>query len=93
MKLRAQVVDQSHQIYNIPLSGRTLNGYNIFQSFTAGVTGTLVGIEIVFVDSMAGACTLKLYTGADTSGTLLQIAPQTVSCQGGPCPVNFIVSA
>ncbi|HOZ86200.1 MAG TPA: T9SS type A sorting domain-containing protein [Bacteroidia bacterium] len=93
LQVGAQSVDQSQVNYNIPLSGRTLNGYNVFQSFTAGLTGTLVGIELVFVDSMIGSAALKLYTGADTSGMLLQTSPGTVSCQNSPCIMNFSLSA
>jgi hypothetical protein len=93
LQVGAQSVDQSQVNYNIPLSGRTLNGYSVFQSFTAGITGTLVGIELVFVDSMIGSATLKLYAGTDTSGTLLQTAAGTVSCQNSPCFMNFSLSA
>ena len=91
--LQAQVLDQSQLVYNGGLSARTLNGYSIFQSFTAGISGTLSKINIGFFNEINGAGTLKIYTGVDTQGILIQSNPVNVYCQSGSCLLSFPVSA
>jgi hypothetical protein len=90
-RVSAQTLDQSHLIYDTPLLGRNLSGYSVFQYFTAGMTGTMVGIDLGVVGPMNGAATLKVYSGMDTTGALLQTTPLTISCQTGSCSVNFPV--
>ncbi len=90
--LKSQVLDQSHLNNNGPVNARTLRGYGLFQSFTAGITGTLTNIEMVFVDSLNATGWVRIYTGTDTTGGLLQVTPVTIPCAGAPCWANFAVS-
>jgi hypothetical protein len=66
------IMDQEQVQHNGALSARTLPGYTIWQSFTAGRTGTLVHIDMGFLNDMAGVGELRIYEGAGTSGELLQ---------------------
>src|SRR5262249_54228646 len=70
---RGQVVlDQQQLTYNGGMSARTLPGYTVWQSFTAGASGTLVEIDMGFFNSMAGDGRLRIYSGEGTTGALLQ---------------------
>jgi len=69
----AQVVlDQQQLIYDGGTSARTLPGYTVWQSFTAGLTGPLVEIDMGFFNDMSGDGTLRIYAGEGTSGAVLQ---------------------
>ena len=75
-----QVLDQSQTRYNGGTSARTLPGYHEWQSFTAGMTGTLSEVDMGFFaginasggTQMSGVGTLNIYAGNGTGGTLLQ---------------------
>ena len=75
-----QVLDQSQTLYNGGTSARNLPGYSEWQSFTAGLTGTLTEVDMGFFaginanggTSMSGVGTLNVYLGNGLGGTLLQ---------------------
>lgn len=67
-----EVIDQQQLVYTAGTSARTLPGYTIWQSFTAGITGQLTGIDMGFFTVMNGDGTLQIYAGQGTRGTLLQ---------------------
>jgi hypothetical protein len=90
---KAQTLDQSQLNYNAGTSARTLPGYSHFQSFTAGLTGTLVQIDMGVFNYINGIGTLIIYAGSDTTGTILQTTTVNVNCPAGNCFVNFPVSA
>jgi len=77
---------------NSGISARTLSGYHVFQSFTCGVSGTLVEIDLGVFNAIDGAGTLKVYAGNSNLGTLLQTVPVTISCVSGDCFTHFITS-
>lgn len=89
---RSQTLDQSQLNYNSGISARTLPGYSIFQSFTAGITGTLVQIDMGVFNAISGSGTLKIYAGTDTTGTLLQNTTVSINCPSGSCFANFTTS-
>lgn len=66
------VVDQESLVYNGGTSARTLPGYTVWQSFTAGRTGTLDEIDMGFFNDMSGDGTLRIYEGRGTKGSMLQ---------------------
>jgi len=68
----AQTIDQQQLVYNGGLSARTLPGYTVWQSFTAGLTGTLTEIDMGFFNNMSGDGTLTIYSGQGTAGTILE---------------------
>src|SRR5262249_59467719 len=68
----AVILDQEEVRYDGGTSARTLPGYTVWQSFTAGKTGTLVHIDLGFFNKMSGAGELRIYEGAGTSGEVLQ---------------------
>ncbi|HEY6159749.1 MAG TPA: T9SS type A sorting domain-containing protein [Bacteroidia bacterium] len=88
----AQTLDQSVLNYNSGISARNLPGYSIFQSFTAGLSGTLTAIEWGVFNNMNGNGTLIIYSGPDTTGTVLQNLPVNVVCPSGNCMVSFTTS-
>lgn len=75
-----QTLDQSQTLYNGGTSARTLPGYSEWQSFTAGLTGTLTEVDMGFFaginanggTSYNGSGTLNIYAGNGLGGTLLQ---------------------
>ena len=70
---RAQkVLDQQQTLYSGGASARTLPGYTVWQSFTAGLSGTLTEIDMGFFNDMSGSGQLQIFDGQGTSGTLLQ---------------------
>ena len=79
---RTAVVDQAQLVYNGGLSARTLPGYSHWQSFTAGITGQLVQIDIGFFNDMCGDGTLAVYSGEGTRGERLYSGPATVTADG-----------
>ena len=66
------VLDQSQSLYKGGLSARTLPGYVIWQSFTAGLSGTLTEIDMGFFNEMSGYGQLRIILGEGTGGMLLQ---------------------
>jgi hypothetical protein len=66
------ILDQEQVRHNADLSARTLPGYTVWQSFTAGKTGTLVHIDMGCYNGKSGAGELRIYEGAGTSGEVLQ---------------------
>lgn len=77
--LRSQTLDQSQLVYDNAQSARNLPGFSTWQSFTAGLTGTLSQIDQAFASTMTGTATLKIYSGNGTAGTLLHMAGVTLS--------------
>lgn len=65
-------LDQQQLLYNGGLSARTLSGYAVWQSFTVGTTGTLIGIDMGFFNNMSGQAQLQIFAGEGTAGMLLQ---------------------
>lgn len=79
-------LDQSQEVSNSGMSG---TGWN-YQSFTAGVTGNLVGVSL-FIGATDGVSpwtlALAIYEGEGTGGTLL--SSQTISGDGEVCIRTF----
>lgn len=88
-----QAPDQSQLVYNAGTSARTLPGYSHWQSFTAGITGTLSQIDLGYFNYINGSGTLNIFAGAGTAGTLLQSQTINVYCPAGNCMLPFSVSA
>lgn len=84
-----QTIDQSQLNYNAGTSARTLPGYSHFQSFTAGLSGTLVEIEMGVFNPINGSGTLIIYAGPDTTGSILQNSTVSISCSSGNCMAAF----
>lgn len=68
----APVLDQQQASYEGGLSARTLPGYTVWQSFTAGISGTMSSIHAGFFNNMSGDGQLTVFAGAGVGGTLLQ---------------------
>jgi hypothetical protein len=66
-------LDQQQLFYDAGLSARTLPGYTVWQSFTAGITGTLEEIDMGFFNDMSGHGQLQILAGEGTGGTVLQV--------------------
>ena len=75
-------LDQQQLNYNSGTSARNLAGYSVFQTFTAGITGTLCQLDVGFFNAMTGTGTLNIYSGNGLGGTLLQTQTVTVSGTG-----------
>ncbi len=89
---KSQVLDQSQLNYEAGHSARNLPGSSTWQSFTAGITGTLSSIDQGYVNPMSGTATLNLYHGTGTGGQLLHT--QGVSISGtGTFWQTFTISA
>jgi hypothetical protein len=69
---KADTIDQQQLFYDGGISARTLPGYTVWQSFTAGLTGTLTEIDMGFFNDMSGDGTLRIYSGQGTSGAILE---------------------
>jgi PKD repeat protein len=89
----AITLDQSQLVYNGGTSARNLPGYSHWQSFTAGITGTLSQIDLGFFTLINATGTLNIFSGTGTGGTLLQTQIINVICGGGNCMLSFAVSA
>ncbi len=80
--LRAQaVLDQQQTSNDGGLGARTLKGYTVWQSFTAGISGTLSSIHVGFFGAMSGDGQLMVYAGEGIGGRILQSAAVTVVSQ------------
>jgi len=64
-------VDQEQLVYDGGTSARTLPGYAVWQSFTAGATGTLSRIDMGFFNDMSGTARLSILEGEGTGGAEL----------------------
>lgn len=83
--------DQVQTLHNSGTSERNLAGYYEWESFTAGITGQLCQIDLMFCNSatqLNGTGTLKVYTGTGTSGTLLD--SQAVVVNGTAYATNTV---
>jgi hypothetical protein len=65
------VLDQQQTQYDSGISARSLVGYQIGQSFTARVSGTLTEIDVGFFNPINGIGTISVYSGQGNSGTLI----------------------
>ncbi len=65
-------LDQQQLVYNGGMSARTLAGYSTWQSFTAGLSGTLTEIDMAFFTAMSGTALMQVRSGAGTQGAVLQ---------------------
>lgn len=88
----SQTLDQSQLLSNSGISARTLAGYKVFQSFTCGLSGTLVEVDLGVFNAINGQGTLQVFAGANNLGTVLQTVPVTISCASGNCFTNFATS-
>ncbi len=68
----AATQDQQQFLYNGGTSARTLPGYTVWQSFTAGISGTLTEIDMGFFNNMSGRGQLQIFAGDGTGGAILQ---------------------
>lgn len=79
LETRSQTLDQSQLMYEGAHSARNLPGSSTWQSFTAGLSGTLAQVDQAFASTMTGSATVKLYSGTGTSGSLLYTGGVTIS--------------
>ncbi len=79
---KSQTLDQSQLLYDAAQSARNLPGWSIWQSFTAGLSGTLSQIDQGFVNPMTGTATLNIYTGSGLGGALVHTQGVTISGTG-----------
>ena len=64
-------VDQEQLVCNAGTSARTLPGYAVWQSFTAGASGTLSRIDMGFFNDMSGTARLSILEGEGSAGAEL----------------------
>lgn len=78
LKTNAAALDQSN-----PTAANSIGGTNVWQSFTAGVSGKLSSVEFKMIsplqDFSAGTYTVKIYDGEGITGTLLGTTTGIVS--------------
>jgi hypothetical protein len=82
-------LDQSQTLYNGGTSARNLPGYSYWQSFTAGVTGTLVQIDAGFFTYIDGTGYWTVWEGSGTTGAMLDSQELNIFCDGGNCLLSF----
>ncbi|MGB3076688.1 MAG: T9SS type A sorting domain-containing protein [Chitinophagales bacterium] len=82
-------LDQSQTLYNGGTSARNLPGYSYWQSFVAGVSGTLVQIDAGFFTYINGTGYWTVWEGSGTSGAMLDSQALNISCSGGNCLLSF----
>lgn len=88
---KSQTLDQSQLVYDAAHSARNLPGYSTWQSFTAGITGTLAQIDQAFASNMTGTATLNIFSGTGIEGNFLYT--DTVAISGiGNFWQSFIIS-
>lgn len=77
------VLDQQQTNYSGGgLSARTLPGYTVWQTFTAGRSGILSRIEMGFFNPISGKGELRIYEGEGTAGRLLSSSSVEVTSKG-----------
>lgn len=86
------LIDQFDTTYNAGLSARTLPGYSWYQTFTAGLTGNMTGIEIGFFNYISGVGTLEIYDGLGITGNLIYTSQVNVNCPAGNCNISYPVN-
>ncbi len=86
------ILDQSQPIGIWGLSARILPGYFVGQSFTAGISGTLVEIDMAFFNPINGVGILNIHAGEGFAGTLLQTLNVKVVCLGNDTLMQFMTS-
>ena len=86
------VIDQQQLNYNGGTSARNLPGYSVWQSFTAGITGTMTQIDWGLFTYINGTGTFNIFSGTGTGGALLQSQIVTIFCGGGNCWVPITVN-
>lgn len=82
-------LDQSQVFYNGGTSARNLPGYSYWQSFQAGITGTLVEIDAGFFNYINGTGYWTVWEGSGTGGTLLDSQVVNINCPAGNCLLTF----
>ena len=82
-------IDQSQLIYNAGTSARNLPGYSVWQSFTAGMTGTLTEIDMGFFNAINGMGYWSVHQGTGYNGALLDSQTVNVVCGSGNCLIPF----
>lgn len=89
------IIDQSQTNYTAGTSERNLPGYFFWQSFTAGITGTLTQIDIGFFGYINGVGTLIVYSGNGINGIVLYSNTVNVYCSNIPNAqtLSFAVNA
>jgi len=88
----SQILYQQQLVYNGGTSARNLPGYSEWQSFTAGMSGTMCQIKMGFFNYINGTGTLKIFSGFGTAGALKQSQSVSVYCPSGNCMITFNVS-
>jgi hypothetical protein len=76
------VPDRQQTGYDGGLSARTLPGYTVWQSFSAGASGRLTRIEMGFFNRISGQAELRIYEGDGASGSRLQSANVVITATG-----------
>lgn len=84
------VVDQEQCRYDGGLSARINPYQSIWQSFTAGVDGTLTEVDMGFFGILDGIGTLGIYEGEGPTGALLGAYTTPIVCDGGECMIPFV---
>lgn len=85
----ALALDQSQNFYNGGTSARNLPGYSYWQSFQAGMTGTLVEIDAGFFTYINGTGYWTVWEGSGTGGVMLDSQALNIYCSGGNCLIAF----
>jgi len=83
------VIDQEQTNYNGGMSALTGADRSEFQTFVAGITGTLVQIDMGFFNYINGVGVVNLFSGNGITGTLLDSQTVTVNCPSGNCMISF----
>ncbi len=83
------VIDQEQTNYNGGMSALTGTDRSEFQTFVAGITGTLLQIDMGFFNYISGVGVVNLYAGNGITGTLLNTQNVNVNCPSGNCMITF----
>lgn len=83
------VIDQEQTNYNGGMSALTGPDRSEFQTFVAGITGTLLQIDMGFFNFISGVGVVNLYVGNGITGTLINTQNVNVNCASGNCTISF----
>lgn len=83
------IIDQEQTNYNGGMSALTGPDRSEFQTFIAGMTGTLVQIDMGFFNYISGVGVVNFYAGNGITGTLLNTQNVNVNCPSGNCMITF----